>query len=41
MLDDLTIPKKFSYLAEMHFEHIEIINSCHYILLMLLDDKNV
>jgi hypothetical protein len=25
----------------MHFEHIEIINSCHYILLMLLDDKNV
>ena len=41
LLEDLTIPKKFPYLAEMHFEHFEMINSCHYILLILLNDKNV
>jgi len=41
MLEDLTVPPKFCYLAEMHCEHIEMINSCYYILLILLDDKNV
>jgi hypothetical protein len=34
MLDDLTIPKQFRYIAEIHFEHTEMINSCHYILLI-------